>query len=131
MVADHQGRGDQGGVRKRKNRPGPVLPGLEGPPSRDRLHQRRDPAASGQHDLDQGIVGRRGLLRPFPQERTREGRAAELLDELAGWLAEGRIKPAITAKRPLEEAREALRDMADRKVLGKIVLTTELGRTAA
>jgi NADPH2:quinone reductase len=56
-------------------------------------------------------------------------RAAELLDELAGWLAEGLIKPAITAKRPLEEAREALRDMADRKVLGKIVLTTGLGRS--
>jgi NADPH2:quinone reductase len=62
--------------------------------------------------------------------RTKEpARASALLDELAGWLAKGRIRPAITAKRPLEEAREALRDMADRKVLGKIVLTTALGRS--
>ncbi len=56
-------------------------------------------------------------------------RAAELLGELAGWLAAGRIKPAVTARRPIEEAREALREMADRKVLGKIVLTTALGRS--
>jgi NADPH2:quinone reductase len=65
----------------------------------------------------------------YGQFRQKEpARAAELLDELAGWLAEGRIRPAITSKRPLEDAREALREMADRKVLGKIVLTTELGR---
>jgi NADPH:quinone reductase len=55
-------------------------------------------------------------------------RAAELLDELAGWLAEGRVKPAITARMPIEDAREALRVVADRKVLGKIILTTEVGR---
>jgi len=48
--------------------------------------------------------------------------------ELVGWLAEGRIRPTITARYPLEEAARALRQVADRKVLGKIVLTTALGR---
>jgi len=51
-----------------------------------------------------------------------------LLQELMQWLAEGRIRPAITARRPIEEAAAALHDVAARRVLGKIVLTTALGR---
>lgn len=54
--------------------------------------------------------------------------AEELMDELVGWLASGRIRPAITSSRPLEEAAAALREVADRKAKGKIVLTTALGR---
>jgi NADPH2:quinone reductase len=55
-------------------------------------------------------------------------RAAELMNELTGWLAAGRIKPAVTQRRPLEEGAAALDDVAQRRVLGKIVLTTALGR---
>jgi NADPH2:quinone reductase len=53
---------------------------------------------------------------------------AQLRAQLVGWLAQGRISPAITARYPLEQAREALRLVADRKAVGKIVLTTALGR---
>lgn len=55
-------------------------------------------------------------------------RAQELLDELMQWLAAGRIKPPITQRRPIEQAAAALEDVAARRVLGKIVLTTALGR---
>jgi NADPH2:quinone reductase len=56
-------------------------------------------------------------------------RAGELMDELMQWLADGRVKPAVTQHRPLEEAAAALGDVAARRALGKIVLTTALGRT--
>ncbi len=52
------------------------------------------------------------------------------MKELVGLLAQGRIKPAITARFPLEEAALALRLVADRKATGKIMLTTALGRSA-
>lgn len=51
------------------------------------------------------------------------------MQELVGWLADGRIKPAITARYPLERAAEALRVVADRRATGKIMLTTALGRS--
>jgi NADPH2:quinone reductase len=51
-----------------------------------------------------------------------------LLDELMHWLADGRLRPAITSRRPLEEAAAALNDIAARRALGKIVLTTARGR---
>lgn len=50
------------------------------------------------------------------------------MDELVGWLAQGRIRPAITARYPLEQAAQALRVVADRKATGKIMLSTALGR---
>ena len=50
------------------------------------------------------------------------------MQELVGWLAEGRIRPAITARFPLERGTEALRLVADRRATGKIMLTTALGR---
>jgi NADPH2:quinone reductase len=50
------------------------------------------------------------------------------MQELVGWLAEGRIRPAITARFPLERGIEALRLVADRKATGKIMLTTAQGR---
>jgi NADPH:quinone reductase len=62
------------------------------------------------------------FARKFPQ------RYAQLRSELVGWLAEGRIRPAITARYPLEQAAEALRVVAAREAIGKIVLTTALGR---
>ncbi|MFO1330743.1 MAG: NADPH:quinone oxidoreductase family protein [Rubrivivax sp.] len=65
----------------------------------------------------------------FREEQPREAEAG--LHELMRWLAEGRIRPPITQRRPIEEAVAALREVADRQVLGKIVLTTALGRGEA
>lgn len=49
------------------------------------------------------------------------------LHELLRWIADGRIKPRITAY-PLEEAVVALRSVAERRSVGKVVVTTALGR---
>ena len=46
----------------------------------------------------------------------------ELVDELIGMLAAGRIKPEVTARFPLDEAADALRELMDRKVVGKAVV---------
>lgn len=46
------------------------------------------------------------------------------LYELLGWLHEGKLKPHISATYPLEGAAQALQDMLDRKVMGKVVLLT-------
>jgi NADPH2:quinone reductase len=40
------------------------------------------------------------------------------------WLAEGKIKPYVSARFPLEKAADALNALAGRKVAGKVVLTT-------
>lgn len=58
-------------------------------------------------------------------------RNAALLQELLGWVGQGRLRPAITERLPLAQAATALRRLADRKALGKTVLITERGRTAA
>src|SRR5690606_36840280 len=55
-------------------------------------------------------------------------RYAELREQLVEWLRQGRIQPAITARYSLEEAALALRLVADRKAVGKVMLTTALGR---
>lgn len=55
-------------------------------------------------------------------------RYAALREQLVEWLRQGRIQPAITARYPLEEAALALRLVADRKAVGKVMLTTVLGR---
>ncbi|HYB97581.1 MAG TPA: NADPH:quinone oxidoreductase family protein [Candidatus Limnocylindrales bacterium] len=47
------------------------------------------------------------------------------LAELASWFAQGRLRPLVSSKYPLEQASVALRAMLDRKVTGKVVLTTE------
>jgi len=44
--------------------------------------------------------------------------------ELWKWLAEGKIKPHVWGTYPLEKAAEALNALAERKVAGKVVLTT-------
>jgi NADPH2:quinone reductase len=44
--------------------------------------------------------------------------------ELLGWLKEGKLKPYISATYPLEGAAQALQEMMDRKVKGKVVLLT-------
>lgn len=42
--------------------------------------------------------------------------------ELLAWLAQGKLKPLISATYPLEQASKALNDMMNRKVTGKVVL---------
>jgi len=48
----------------------------------------------------------------------------ENLQELRTWLAEGKLKPHISATYPLEHAADALNDVLNRKVKGKVVLLT-------
>ncbi|MCA1833233.1 MAG: NADPH:quinone oxidoreductase family protein [Actinomycetota bacterium] len=49
-------------------------------------------------------------------------RNQELIQELLGWYAEGTIKPHIYKTYPLEKAADAINDITDRKVKGKVVL---------
>lgn len=44
--------------------------------------------------------------------------------ELALWFREGRLKPHVSATYPLERAADALTKMANREVMGKVVLVT-------
>ena len=48
----------------------------------------------------------------------------ENLHELLSWLAQGKLKPHISATYPLEGAAQALNDVLNRKVKGKAVLLT-------
>jgi len=45
------------------------------------------------------------------------------ISEMLGWMQEGKIKPLISKTYSLDEAPQALLDMAARKVTGKIVIT--------
>ncbi|MBI3373194.1 MAG: NADPH:quinone oxidoreductase family protein [Betaproteobacteria bacterium] len=49
---------------------------------------------------------------------------AAAVRELGGWFREGKLKPHVSATYPLEKAAEAIRLLADRKVKGKVVVTT-------
>jgi NADPH2:quinone reductase len=51
-------------------------------------------------------------------------RFAESMTRLGRWYADGRLKPHISARFPLERAADALAMMAARQVIGKVVLTT-------
>ncbi len=48
----------------------------------------------------------------------------ENLQELLSWFAQGKLKPHISATYPLEQAADALKDVMNRKVKGKVVLVT-------
>ena len=50
-------------------------------------------------------------------------RFAESLRQIAVWYEQGKLRPHISGKFPLERAAEALKLMAARKVKGKVVLT--------
>lgn len=39
------------------------------------------------------------------------------------WIAEGRLKPRVHQTRPLDEAADGIRDLAERRAVGKVVLT--------
>ena len=49
-------------------------------------------------------------------------RNQENLQELMGWIQQGKLKPTVSKTYPLAKAAEALNDMAARKVKGKVVL---------
>jgi NADPH2:quinone reductase len=50
---------------------------------------------------------------------------AQALAELAGWYAEGRIKPVIDQRLPMHELPAAYARMGSRKVRGKLVMTND------
>jgi NADPH2:quinone reductase len=45
------------------------------------------------------------------------------IEDLVAWWKEGRLQPYVSATYPLERAPEALRELADRKAMGKVVVT--------
>jgi NADPH2:quinone reductase len=45
------------------------------------------------------------------------------VEDLVAWWKEGKIKPYVSSTYPLEQAPEALRELADRKAMGKVVVT--------
>src|SRR4051794_35685458 len=58
-----------------------------------------------------------GYVKQVPDGRAR------LLDRLRGLLQEGHLDPVVGATFPLDRGADALRDLAERRALGKIVLT--------
>jgi NADPH:quinone reductase len=50
-------------------------------------------------------------------------RNAQAFEELVRWLGEGKLRPHISARYPLDQTPRALEDMAQRRVTGKIVVT--------
>ena len=50
-------------------------------------------------------------------------RFAEAMRRLGQWYAEGKLKPHVSETFPLERAADALTLMANRQVIGKVVLT--------
>ena len=57
--------------------------------------------------------------------RREPARFAEAMRQLGEWHRDGKIKPHISATFPLERAADALTQMAERKVVGKVVLTAD------
>ena len=54
-------------------------------------------------------------------ERDKAGHRANT-EQLLAWVAEGKLKPHVHAVYPLERAAEALKAIASRKVMGKVIL---------
>jgi NADPH:quinone reductase len=70
--------------------------------------------------LLKGITVRGMEIRSFVSDRP--GDAARDIEELTQMFAAGTVRPYIGARFPLSETAEALRHMAERKVLGKVVI---------
>ena len=45
------------------------------------------------------------------------------VEELVGWWRDGRLRPHVSSTYPLDRAAEAIRELADRKAKGKVVVT--------
>jgi len=52
-------------------------------------------------------------------------RNQEHFQELLSWMAQGKLKPLVSATYPLAQAAQALTSLAERKVTGKVVVTTD------
>ncbi len=52
-------------------------------------------------------------------------RNKENVATLMQWWAEGKLKPYVSAQYPLERAGEAIRELADRRAKGKVVVVTD------
>lgn len=48
--------------------------------------------------------------------------SAQNVRELLHWMAEGRLRPMITARYPLERAGQGISDLANRRIIGKAVI---------
>ncbi len=59
------------------------------------------------------------------------GRHRANVDELVSMWVAGTIRPHVSATYPLERAGEALRELADRRAKGKVVVVTPAGEAAA
>jgi NADPH:quinone reductase len=51
------------------------------------------------------------------------GRNTAAFDEMTGWIRSGKLRPYISAHYPIEKAAQALNDIAQRRVVGKVVIT--------
>ena len=47
---------------------------------------------------------------------------AAALKQLGEWFGQGKLHPHVSATYPLAQAAQALKDMAERRVMGKVVL---------
>jgi NADPH2:quinone reductase len=56
--------------------------------------------------------------------RREAARGAAELAQLVTWLGEGRVRPLVTGRYPLENAAAALAAVYERKVIGKLLITT-------
>ena len=59
-----------------------------------------------------------------PQHERDPAQARRLTQELVNLIADGRLKPLISATYPLAQTGDALADLMARKVTGKIVVVT-------
>ena len=50
---------------------------------------------------------------------------ARSVEELLRWYGEGKLRPLVTDRLPLERAAEAIRRLTDRKAHGKIVIVPD------
>ena len=76
-------------------------------------------------DLDSEGALTRLTFEPSPPT-TPEAPAA-VATQLAEWFEAGRLSPVISSRYPLERAVDALRELADRKARGKVVVTVGEG----
>jgi NADPH2:quinone reductase len=57
----------------------------------------------------------------FAKREPKHNQAA--FQQMTGWIAEGKLRPYVSAHYSLDDTGRALRDMAERRVIGKVVIT--------
>jgi NADPH:quinone reductase len=56
------------------------------------------------------------------------GQLRRSMAELLAWYGEGRLRPLISARYPLERAIEALKSLTERRAIGKVVVRMDQAR---